>query len=137
MHYFASQKNRLSRVIEYYTVEGITFLGNILLSSILVYYYGVHYLLATTIGFVLQVIVAFFVNRKWTFHEPGLKMVRGLITTLLIQTVGLCIILAITSFGVESLAFSFIAARISASIISGTYGYLAESYFTFKLSPLG
>ena len=96
---------------------------------------GMHYLIATAIGALVHLTIAFFINRQWTFLKPELAAVPGLIRAAFVETVAICIMLAATYAGVELLALQFFWARVLGVVASGIWMYIGDSTFTFKTKP--
>lgn len=96
---------------------------------------GIHYLPATALGFTLQFVVAFILNRKYTFRSLDLPLSWALLQTALIGLGGIAIVLAFTSVGVEILGLPFLLVRLSASLLAGLWYYTMDSLVTFKISP--
>lgn len=125
----------LKRAFFYYIVDGVTFVLNIFIAWVLVQY-GVHYLLATILGFVFQTVAAFFLNKTWTFNQPHLRVSRGLFVTSLVQITAFCLVIGLTAFGVEYLAFPFLLVRIVSGVIAGVIAFVLDSRYTFGVSLL-
>lgn len=126
----------ITRALEYYLVGTATFIANISLAWVLTYYGGLQYILATTIGFIVQTVVAFLANRKWAFAKKNLHIPRGLLVTTLVQFSALFIAIIGTALGVEIFHWSFLLSRIMAGLIAGVWGYIMDSRFTFGVAPL-
>ena len=129
-------KKRSLRAVEYYTVDVVTFAGNILLSWVLVEYLSAQYVIATIAGFAFQTISAFFVNEKWTFKKRHIRVGRGLFMTTLAQGCALLIAVGGVMYGVEVLHLPFLPARIISGAIAGIIGYIIDSSVTFGVSVL-
>jgi putative flippase GtrA len=127
---------RLTRGIEYYTVDAVAFVVNIACAWALTEFAGVNYIVATIIGFALQTVGAYVANKAWTFRISRVRMTRGLAVTTFVQLSVLALAVSGTAYGVEVLGWSFIAARVSAGIVAGLWSYIADSYLTFRVSPL-
>ncbi|HPA25186.1 MAG TPA: GtrA family protein [bacterium] len=143
------------RAFKYYTVSILTFLGNIFLAWLLVYYGGIQYIIATTLGFLFQTLMAFFVNKKWTFHKvkfpifkpvikfliskkiihPKNNLPKSILITTIVQILVFLFVIAGTTIGINTFQWSFIFSRILAGIIAGFLSYCMDSYFTFKTIP--
>lgn len=97
---------------------------------------GMHYLLATIGGFALQLTLAFFINRRWTFRKPEIGTASGLAKTWLIGASDLLVALIATALLVETFGASFIVARILAAFAVFAWDYVLNCIFTFKMHPL-
>lgn len=96
---------------------------------------GLHYLFATATGVGLQLVLTFFISRRWTFDRSEIKAKSGLLRTTMVELVSMTNILFITAIGVELFKLEFTLARISAMTIAGILGYVLDSFFTFRTSP--
>jgi putative flippase GtrA len=126
---------RIQRGVEYYCVDAIAFLVNIGCAWALAEY-GIPYLLATAAGFAIQTAGAFFVNRVWTFGGHRVRVSRGLLATTVVQSSVFAIVFFGTAYGVEIWSLSFLASRILSGLVAGAWGYVADSYVTFRVSPI-
>ncbi len=124
----------LKRAVFYYVVDAVTFVSNIFIAWVLVRY-GVHYLAATTLGFIFQTVVAFFLNKIWTFNKPHLRVSRGLFITSLVQVSAFLIVIVLTAVGVEYFKLPFLIVRIVSGIIAGISAFILDSRYTFGVSP--
>jgi putative flippase GtrA len=98
-------------------------------------YAGLHYLFATTFGIGVQLVLTFFINRRFTFAKTEIGAHGGLFRTVLVELTSTTNILILTATAVEVLHFEFTTARISAMCIAGILGYILDSFFTFRTSP--
>lgn len=145
------------RVFKYHIVSLITFLGNIFLAWFLVRYGGVQYIIATISGFLFQAMVAFLINKRWTFYKKrvwlldslldffGYKKIifykrnpcfsQSVLISLVVQMAVFFLVVAGTALGVDVFHGSFIFSRILAGVAAGLVGYCLDSYFTFNTIP--
>ncbi|MBC7836657.1 GtrA family protein [Acetobacteraceae bacterium] len=96
---------------------------------------GVHYLLATAAGFILHVVVIFFVNRRWTFDREDLMTSEGLVRTAIIHGLSFCVAMGTVAVCVEYYELQFMWARVIAVAVCGMWDYMGDSFFTFRRNP--
>jgi putative flippase GtrA len=65
--HFSHQYERLVQFVRYVTIGAIMLVLNLLMVWAFVQFVSMHYLLASSIAFVIESVVAFFANRKYTF----------------------------------------------------------------------
>lgn len=125
----------ITRAIKYWLVSGATFALNILISWFFFEIVGWHYVIAILIGFTVETILSFFINRTWTFHRPLLGTGLGLFRTTIVQAIVLFIGITGTTIGMD-IGFSFVMSRILAGIVAGLLAYILDSLFTFRVALL-
>ena len=94
---------------------------------------GVQYLVATAVGFMVHVVLEFFINRRWTFERLDLKTIPGLVRALCVQVSALIVVPLSTKFGVELAHLDFVYARGSAVVTSAVWCYVLDHLFTFRV----
>ena len=124
----------LRRIIKYSTVNGIVLPLNLGIAWGLTLL-GLNYLVATAVGYTVQITLAFFVNRHWTFAKPEVETLTGLMRAGIVEASAFIIVLATTYLCVAALHLPFIWARIAAVIAAGIWCYLMDSIFTFRVKP--
>lgn len=67
--HFAQKNHHIVQFLRYILVGGIMLIFNLLLVWYFVRFWDIHYLLASSVAFILESVVAFFANRRWTFHS--------------------------------------------------------------------
>ena len=124
----------LKRILKYGSVNLVLLPLNILIAWILTHL-GMHYLLATAIGFTVQITLAFLINRRWTFEKMSITVTSGLARSMVVEATALMVVIVTTWIGVEYLSLSFVSARIAAVVVAGVWCYILDSLFTFKTHP--
>ncbi len=94
---------------------------------------GIHYLLATIVGFGVQIFLAFFINRNWTFKRPDIRAGTGLLKASLVEISAILVVLVTTWFWVETVGLEFLTARVIAVGVVGVWCFLLDSLFTFQV----
>lgn len=105
---------------------------NLLIVWLLITFFGTQYLIACAIAFALESLVAFFVNKYWTFgSEVSFKVgfrrfiVIGFYTTL--------VILFITYGFTHYLSMHYVPARTTSTVIMGIIGYFLDMRLAFRV----
>lgn len=124
----------LKRILKYASVNVLLLPINILIAWQLTDA-GMNYLLATSIGFGIQVTTAFLINRKWTFERKDIAIGSGLIRSAVVEVSALGIVVLTTWIGVAVMSADFMVARVSAVFTAGVWCYLLDSFFTFRTHP--
>ena len=134
--FFHTHRRRLRRHIRqflrYISVGGLMLGVNLLIVWLLVQFFWTHYLLACGIAFVVESLVAFFVNKSWTFgsqisFKKGFKrfFIIGFYTTILV--------LFITYGFTHYLAMHYVSARTTSTVIMGVIGYFMDMRLAFRV----
>ncbi len=119
--------------IRYQVVALGTFFADLAVISILLFVFNVNYLVATAVGFLTAVAIAFFVNRRWSYRKwvhagrIGISLFVGLGT--------LCVVLFVTYVGVQTIQVPYLEARVVAALIGAIVSYIGDSVFTFEVEP--
>lgn len=93
---------------------------------------GLHYLAATVAGFAVQITIAFFINRAWTFRRPEVRAVGGITRASIVEIGAILVVLATTTLAVEFFGATFLWARLIAVATSGIWCYVLDSRYTFR-----
>jgi putative flippase GtrA len=115
----------------YYIVSAITVVINLLMYAFLVYYSHVSYLLAATIGFVIENILDYVGERMWVFKKTRVRPVVGYARSLGVALTILGLILLLTYVGFHILGMNYLWARIFAGIIAGIVNFVLDKKVTF------
>lgn len=65
--HFSDRHEHIVQFVRYVTIGSIMLVVNLLLVWAFVQFWGMHYLLASSIAFIIESVAAFFANRKYTF----------------------------------------------------------------------
>lgn len=130
--HFAQRHEHIVQFIRYLTIGSIMLVVNILLVWAFVQFWHMHYLVACSIAFVLESVLAFFANRRWTFRSST-EFKRGYMRFLTIAFYSFLIVLMVTYGLVHYLAFHYIWARTASTIVTGFIGYFLDLKITFRV----
>ena len=122
------------RVVKFLTINTLLVPVNIGIATGLTFV-GLHYLLATLVGIVVHISIAFFIHRKQTFQREDLHAGTGILRGLVVEFSGFGIVLFAVYVFVDLLGLSFLSARIIAALLVGVWDYLVHSWVTFKTHP--
>jgi putative flippase GtrA len=125
--------HHLQRIAVYAGVNTLCLPCNIGLAWILTTH-GLHYILATIAGFMLHVLLAFSLNRTFTFRS-SVSARNGLAKSAIVAITGVFVAVAVTALCVEVVGLSFLASRILAMFVAGLWDYVLDSQFTFREQP--
>ena len=127
-----------SPVVAQFVKFGIVGLSNTLLTlvvyTVLLKVFGVWYLAASAIGFVVGATNGFLLNRRWTFREhvgDALTPVRWAI----VQTCGLACNLGLVYLFVNGLGMDELVGQIPTTAIVTVLTFAANRAWTFKTHP--
>jgi putative flippase GtrA len=124
----------LKKIPDYYIVSLFSVIINLAIYWLLVHF-GVNYIVAATVGFIFETVIAYFLNRFWTFSNTTLNIETGYIRSLLVAVFNLLLILVFTISGVEILRLNYFIARIIAGIIVGIISFVFDAKFSFAVWP--
>lgn len=129
---FAQRNERIIQFLRYISVGAIMLILNLLLVWYFVRFWGMHYLLASSIAFVLESVAAFFANRRWTFQTTT-EFRHGYMRFLTIAFYSFIVVLFITYGLVHFLAFQYVWARTASTVVAGFIGYFLDMKITFRV----
>ncbi len=112
-------KGLARRLAVYWIVNGISVPSNLVLAWFLYEKLNVHYLVATTAGFLVQVFICAVLNLHYTFKESPLRLKQVIARALGADILSLLLILAVTKSGVQVFMLEFIYARMLALVLIG------------------
>ena len=118
------------RLVRYGGIDAVLFPLNIGIAWALTVA-GVEYRIATACGFFIHLTLAFFANRKWTFHS-SVDTTVGLGKTWLIGLSDLVVAVIATSLLVEYAGLTFLLARTGAALVVFVWDYVLNCTLTFK-----
>lgn len=96
--------------------------------------FGVYYLTAKVLSFLVAVINSFIWNRRWTFHSQNQNRGKEFTKFLIIALVGLSVNALIMYLAVSIFHTRKIVGLIFATGIVTFWNFLANKYYTFKSS---
>jgi len=122
------------RISKFAVINIILWFVNIGIAALLIVW-GVHYMLASIIGILLHIVVAFFLHRSWVFKAPTVKTSFGLLKSILVEVCVVCVMLISLLVLVEVFAIGPLVSRPIASIPSGITAWVLHSLLVFGLHP--
>ncbi len=130
--HFQVHQEHIIQFIRYVAIGGIMLIVNLMLVWAFVQLWNMHYLLASSIAFLLESVLAFFANRKWTFRT-SIGFRHGYVKFLTIAFYSFFVVLLVTFGLVHFLAFHYVWARTVSTVITGFLGYFLDMKFTFRV----
>jgi putative flippase GtrA len=105
---------------------------SVFVAYVLIEYFGVQYILATTVGFLIQINVLFVANSRYVFARSKSNISELYIREHVAQVFVFLLVLVGTGLGVEVFALSYVVSRVASGIWAGIVGYLFDTYYTFR-----
>jgi putative flippase GtrA len=125
-------------VVVQFVKFGIVGVSNTLLAfavyTLLLKVFGVWYVAASGIGFMVGAVNGFLLNRRWTFKEhvgDALTPVRWAV----VQTCGLALNLALVYTFVDGLGLDELVGQIPTTVIVTVLTFAANRAWTFRIRP--
>ncbi|EEO23652.1 GtrA family protein [Helicobacter bilis] len=125
----------LKQLILFFCIGGGITLLELLGFYILYKIFGVHYILASLIMFVLASGIGVWLYRRFVFGETHLHSSLEVGLTYLINTIGIGLNTLILWLCVEFLGFEAIVAKILASLLVAFYGFYARKLVIYRKEP--
>ena len=125
----------LNQLILFFCIGGGITLLELLGFYILYKIFGVHYILASLIMFVLASGIGVWLYRRFVFGETHLHSSLEIGLTYLINTIGIGLNTLILWLCVEFLGFEAIVAKILASLLVAFYGFYARKLVIYRKEP--
>jgi putative flippase GtrA len=95
--------------------------------------YGAQYVVATLVGVVLHITLAYCCNRLYTFKETETQVGQSLLVAYMVGLFSIAMVVGVTVVCVEYFALSFMMARIVAMCIAGVCDFILDAHLTFKV----
>jgi putative flippase GtrA len=128
---------RLPKIVRYIISGGCAAFTSIGLLFIFVHFFGIHYLIASMIAFVLGFLVSFTMQKFWTFNNRETSRTHTqLALYLAITLINLLINTALVYIFVAWLGLWYLLAQIIASVLIALYSYFVYQRFVFTSSPV-
>ena len=125
----------LKQLILFFYIGGSISLADFAGFYILYKIFGVHYILASLIMFVLASGIGVWLYRRFVFGETHLHRGLEVGLTYLINTIGIGLNTLILWLCVEFLGFEAIVAKILASLLVAFYGFYARKLVIYRKEP--
>jgi len=123
----------LSRFLKYFSIGFSTFLLDLFLLYFLTDILLINYLISTALSFIVSVSIHYYFIRKFVFSRTTRELKTGYYIFITVTVIGLLMVVALMALFVEKLNFDFLIARIIIAGIVGSYNYLMNLFFTFKV----
>jgi putative flippase GtrA len=110
---------------------GVGFGFDVLISTTLLKTNKLHLLVANTSGFIVGVIIKFFINRFWTFSSSDPNMGTQFIKFMIISLIGLILVNWIVYYLHKRKGKKFMFSKIMSMSVFMVWNFAANYYFTF------
>ncbi len=117
--------------IRFAVVGGICTAVNYVIFIALINFTGIHYLAASTIGFLTGLVTGFYINKNWTFSRDEANK-SYFIKYLLLYSFSLAVNLLILNFLVENYQVSEIFAQVVATGTTVLSNFFGSKMLVFK-----
>lgn len=121
----------LIKFLMFLVAGGVGFGFDVLISTSLLKTKRLHLLVANTIGFLIGVIVKFFINRFWTFRSHDPDMGAQFVKFMIISLIGLVLVNGIVYYLHHRKGKKFMFSKIIAMSVFMVWNFAANYYFTF------
>jgi len=121
-----------------YSIFGfICFVVDYLLTVFLVYQFALHYLLASTLGYALGIVLNYCFSITWVFAKRNLKDIWHVEMTLFftIEIVALLIMNLFIYLSHDYIHVDFLLAKLFGNIAAFTWNYIIKHIFLFRGNP--
>ena len=123
----------MKRFLKYAAVTLPTFSFDLALLFVLVHFLSFHYLPAAIIAFVAATTANYILSRRFVFVGTNRPVASGYIYFLSIATLGVGLVASSMWVLVGLLHLNYIASRICVALAEGTWNYLMNLRFNFRL----
>jgi len=96
--------------------------------------FGIYYVYAKVISFLVAVINSFFWNRSWTFRSRSEQRMHEFIKYMLVYTIGMGLNVGIMYSAVDHFHWRKLAGLIAATAITSVWNFLTNKFWTFRQS---
>lgn len=114
---------------------GLVGVSNTAISLIIYYaliYFGINYIIANTVGFIISVLNAYYWNNKYVFKKSTNSNVKAIIKTFMCYGVTFVLSTVLLIVMVKYLGISQLIAPIINLIITVPLNFLMNKFWTFK-----
>ena len=127
------RKKSYVQVIEYGATHIFTFGLDLLLIWILAVIWGIYYVWALVAGYAIATIINYFWDRGLVFKQTKVGFMGGYFATVGVAVISLFIVILLMALFVQIFGIGLIEARLMTGLITGTFGYILETIFCFKM----
>ncbi len=125
------------QLIKYSIFGLISFFVDFLLTYILIKNTQIHYLISSTIGYIVGVMISYYFSITWVFSKRNLKdfwhLELGIF--ILIEIVALLLMNVVMFFSTDYLKFGFLLSKLIGNFIAFIWNYLIKHFFLFRANP--
>ena len=132
--YNQSVNKTFIRFFKYFLVGFSTFILDLLLLYLFTDIFLFNYLVSTGVAYIIAVSINYYFSRRFVFSKTSRRIDHGYYSFLLISGTGLLFVVILMSFFVEILSLDYLLSRILAAGFVGTWNYLMNLYFNFKVA---
>lgn len=123
----------ITTLLRYALSAWFSFVLDLCILWILVHFFGIHYTIAATMGFVVASSVQYAISRTWAFRGTRRNIIGGYVRFALVALVGLGIIVGGMTILVEKFAIPYLLARILIALIAGLWNFSLNTYWNFNI----
>ena len=125
-------RRHIQQFLRYISVGGLVLGVNLLIVWFLIQFFQTQYLLACGIAFMVESLIAFFINKYWTF-DSKISFRSGFRRFFIIGFYTTILILFITYGFTHFLSMHYVSARTSSTVIMGVIGYILDMRIAFRV----
>ncbi len=101
--------------------------------TILTRFFGLYYILAAVLSFIVAVSWSFYANKKWTFKYGGKNLNRVYIKFFIANTISILFHLVIFYSLVENLHIWDLLSKFIASVLTAFLNFALNKFWAFKI----
>lgn len=125
-----NKKRFLEQIIKFGFVGGSAFLIDYGILFVLTEFFGIHYLVSSTISFALSVMYNYILSIKWVFDvKGGRSKGQEFLVFLVLSIIGLGINQIIMWVTVEKLHIYYMISKIGATVVVMIYNFATRKLF--------
>lgn len=129
-------KNSYIQALEYAITNILTFGLDIFLIWLMVNFWGFNYFWAVVFGYIIAIVLTYFVNRDWVYRGTHMKITEGFLRTFAVAVFCFLLVLVLMLLFVELFKMDYIVARLWTGLLSGLIGYVLDTVFAFRMPLL-
>ena len=122
------------RFLKYSTVGASTFVLDLLLLYVFTDLWGIGYVLAAGVAFVIAVSINYFLSRRFVFKQTTRNHQTGYINFLGIALGGMLLVMGGMYVCVSLLELNYLLSRIAIAAVTGFWNYLLNLFVNFQVA---
>jgi putative flippase GtrA len=126
------KNNLIKKFTKYFIVGIIGTVTHLSVLIVLVEFFKYNYILGSTIGFVLTVVISYYLNYIWTFRSRE-KHTKSLPRYIIVSIIGLCLNTCIMFLAVNVFGLWYLIGQAITVLIIPVTNFILNSYWSFKL----